>query len=286
VCQLFAQDPLTNGLVAYYPFISNANDASGHSRDGVVQGATLDADRLWITSNAYRFDDLDDGIRIGESPVTSSLTISAWILKDGDSATHDQIVCVTNVGGVYLNIYPIQNPTLKNHIDFGANYNPLDRYFSPNPIPLNTWVHVVASYDGQSVRLFQDGQLVLEAARSGGFSSGTMYIGRDGGESTPIDVFRGLIDDVRIYDRALATNEVMQLYEYEKGPRIDLVKAVKPAFSDLRVGTNYQLQLSGDLLTWTNHGPAFTATNTAMVYAQYWEVENWDRLFFRLKVSP
>lgn len=73
---------------------------------------------------------------------------------------------------------------------------------------------------------------------------------------------------------------------YNPGPRIDLIKAVKPSFSGLSLGTNYALQLSGDLSAWTNHGLAFTATNTSMIYPQYWDVNNWDKLFFRLQVSP
>jgi hypothetical protein len=98
--------------------------------------------------------------------------------------------------------------------------------------------------------------------------------------------FRGGIDDVRIYNRALASNEVAALYALESGPRIELIKAVKPALSSLMVGTNYQLQLSSDLLTWTNHGAPFAATNTSMIYPQYWDVDNWGKLFFRLQVVP
>lgn len=92
-------------------------------------------------------------------------------------------------------------------------------------------------------------------------------------------------DDVRIYNRALSDSEVQQLYEYESGPRVNLIKAVKPSFSGLSLGTNYLLQLSGDLNTWTNHGSAFTATNASMIYPQYWDVDNWGRLFFRLQVA-
>jgi WD40 repeat protein len=73
---------------------------------------------------------------------------------------------------------------------------------------------------------------------------------------------------------------------FNPGPRIDLIKAVKPSFSALSLGTNYQLQISGNLLNWTNYGLAFTATNSSMIYPQYWDVNNWDSLFFRLKVAP
>lgn len=72
----------------------------------------------------------------------------------------------------------------------------------------------------------------------------------------------------------------------DAGPRINLIKAVKPAFSELAVGANYQLQLSSGLNTWTNHGSVFTATNASMIYPQYWDVENWGNLFFRLSTAP
>jgi hypothetical protein len=67
-------------------------------------------------------------------------------------------------------------------------------------------------------------------------------------------------------------------------PRIGLAYAVKPTFSFLTVGTNYQLQVSTSLTgTFTNYGSAFTATNSNMVYPQYWDVANWNQLFFRLQ---
>jgi hypothetical protein len=59
-----------------------------------------------------------------------------------------------------------------------------------------------------------------------------------------------------------------------------------PTFSDLLIGTNYQLQISGDLNTWTNQGAVFMATNSTMTYPQYWIVNNWSQLFFRLQVAP
>jgi hypothetical protein len=57
-----ADDPLTNGLIGYYPFNGNANDESGNGRHGVVHGATLASDRFGRTARAYHFDDLDAGI--------------------------------------------------------------------------------------------------------------------------------------------------------------------------------------------------------------------------------
>ena len=70
------------------------------------------------------------------------------------------------------------------------------------------------------------------------------------------------------------------------GPQVALMKAVKPSFSNLFPGNRYQLQVSPDLTTWTNHSSPFTATSASMVYTNYWDVDNWSQLFFRLQVVP
>ena len=65
-------------------------------------------------------------------------------------------------------------------------------------------------------------------------------------------------------------------------PAAALIKAVRPSFTDLRVGMTYQLQVSPDMNIWTNVGPPFSATNASLVYPQYWDVANWNQLFFQL----
>lgn len=70
------------------------------------------------------------------------------------------------------------------------------------------------------------------------------------------------------------------------GAKMTLLKAVKPAFSDLLTGTNYQLQVSNDMINWTNYGSNFSATNTNMILPTYFDVENWDTLFLRLQEVP
>jgi hypothetical protein len=100
----------------------------------------------------------------------------------------------------------------------------------------------------------------------------------------PLD---GGIDDVRMYNRALSASEVQQVYAYEAGPQLNLIQAVIPSFSNLFVGTNYQLQISTNLgNTFTNFGSTFTATSSSMIYPQSFDVANWNQLYFRLQVAP
>lgn len=75
------------------------------------------------------------------------------------------------------------------------------------------------------------------------------------------------------------------VYSLSLGPTVGLAYAVKPTFSNLAIGKNYQLQVTSNLSNgFTNYGSVFTATNNSMVYPQYFDVANWNQLFFRLQV--
>jgi hypothetical protein len=90
------------------------------------------------------------------------------------------------------------------------------------------------------------------------------------------------MDDVQIYNQAFSDSQVQQLYQSQSSPLVNLVKAVTVSFSNLTVGTNYQLQVSSDLNSWTNVATPFTATNSFMISSNYWNVSDWNQLFFRL----
>jgi hypothetical protein len=149
------------------------------------------------------------------------------------------------------------------------------------------WYSVSLTKSNLTYSLYANGQLQdqVNVPAAAGYDFGIQpLIGAyypDGGQA-----YTGNIDDVRIYNRALSASEVLQLYQYERGPVVSLVKALKPSFSNLNLGSYYQLQVSVDLNTWTNQGSSFVATNVSMVYPQYWDVDNWGRLFFRLQMTP
>jgi hypothetical protein len=88
------------------------------------------------------------------------------------------------------------------------------------------------------------------------------------------------------WNDAAAVIQIQIGYILELPEQVSLVKAVKPAFANLSIGTIYQLQSSTDFNSWTNQGAAFTATNSSMASPQYFDVDDWDKLFFRLQVTP
>ena len=84
------------------------------------------------------------------------------------------------------------------------------------------------------------------------------------------------------YDASWRTNNCFDL-KVRYDHTINIRKAVYLDTANLAVGSNYQLQVSTDLQSWTNQGAAFTATNSYWRSADIWDVESWEQLFFRLK---
>ena len=74
--EIFTPSVQSNGLVAYYPFDGNADDASGNENHGTVYEAGPTTDRFDSPNSAYEFDGIDDYIDIGND---ASLNISSKI---------------------------------------------------------------------------------------------------------------------------------------------------------------------------------------------------------------
>ncbi len=77
-----AQNSLTNGLVAYYPFSGNANDASGNGNNGTTQNVCFVTDRNGLPQGALSCPSNNSCVIIPNSAslgMVSNITISAWI---------------------------------------------------------------------------------------------------------------------------------------------------------------------------------------------------------------
>ena len=291
----YSQSFLTNGLVAYYSFNGNANDASGNGNNGTVYGATLTTDRFGSPASAYDFNGTNSYIDIPQNSVLDSLTtnftLSAWIwqLEDNTNGGY-RILDKCTAGepdGWTLDTLGCGGTTGQRLRLQAADVATQCNVSGQTDYSLMQWHHVAATVSGTNGNVYLDGNLD-GSGNVGNIPVNTLdvYIGLAHPGRGSGFWFNGIIDDVRIYNRALSTNEVQQLYAYESQPTVTLKKIVKPSFSNLFLGTNYQLQVSTDLTTWTNNGSPFTPTNTVMDYPQYFDVDNWNSLFFRLQTTP
>ena len=211
------QVDLDRGLVAYYPFNGNANDESGNGNDGEVNGATLVKDRYGNSGKAYSFDGVDDNIEVPETEgfESNAHTISGWIYatsfrseifgKDGeDSGSRQWFIETASDGRITTIVWHAGGDT---------------RNTSGSKIELNKWVNVMTTWDGSTHSLFINGKLENKELANGELANGDQPFRIGGGAPSGFEgYFKGKIDDVRFYNRALSESEVVALHELESRP--------------------------------------------------------------------
>jgi hypothetical protein len=217
-----------NGLIAFYPFSGNANDASGNSLNGTVYGgAALSTDRFGMTNKSYLFDGTNDYIDVGNPDllkINGTITVAAWInVNEFKTASNKMMAIMTK--------YSFGNPNRGYNLsqDFTGNGTPLltAHIFAPDgqsftvaqyigsPVTLDTWMFIAITIDNKTWKFYQDNVLTNEVTSSsvilddGDGTQGNLQIGAYNNNFT----FNGHIDDIAIYNRALTATEIQQLYE-------------------------------------------------------------------------
>jgi hypothetical protein len=212
-----APSSLSNGLVAYYPFNGNANDESVNRNNGTVYGATLTVDRFGNKDNAYNFNGLDSYIEVSDHITLrpTIISISAWI------KTNLNVGCVIGK----TNYSDAKNEQYALNIDFRSQ---LGTHFGikqksecvsgvgwiycgkDKKVDDNLWHNITVTFDGSSMKLYVEGILekttTLFNNRIDECIGGKLQIGR--WWSSDSMYFKGLIDDIRIYNRALTQEEI------------------------------------------------------------------------------
>jgi gliding motility-associated-like protein len=231
---------LQNGLVAFYPFCGNANDLSGNGNNGTVNGATLTTDRFGNANSAYYFSGASCNTYIQATVNTSSIqtgvTISVWVNRSGDGCSNPRLFEFwPGSDGPSQVQWQWSNP---NAIAMGHRTSTGVYLTTEVPAPsVNVWTHLVYTNDGSNAKFYRDGQLVATLASSGNPTlASNLAIGRMNHASW--DAFNGKIDDFIVYNRALSSNEVSQLFSITSDPcSISSNVPSAPALNYLPYGT-------------------------------------------------
>lgn len=287
-----SQTWLTNGLVAYYPLEGNLNDASGNGHHGTGVGVTLATNHLGFANSAYAFN--GSGCYISASvpnlPFDNSpRTATAWVKMDSCPIAASIVSWGYGDGNLVNSMAMGSAMFVTPQLYFWNSFGDVSSGYT---ISTNRFYFIAFTYNGAgTVAFYADGALV-----GSGFT-GTLRTATNNnlfkiGQSTHLldgwsDALYGVVDTVRIYNRALSAGEISALYAFESvpepGPSVNIHRAVYLTATNLLVGKNYQVQTSTDLVNWTNSGPVFTATNTLWQPTNFWDIENWQHLNFRVQ---
>ncbi len=215
--------PTPRYLVAHLPLRGNANDVSGNGNHGMVIGAGLTADRFGHADCAYRFDAVNDYIELANErnfdlrnfTIAMHVKISTLpapprpmsagkytVISKGENGGNFT-VDLTKWEGVSYGSVSYSQRTVSGIWTGG----------SAGTISLNRFHHIAMTGEGAVLRLYLDGQLKLEKTNVGPrlLNDTPVLIGRSAGAVSP-NWFKGVIDDVRIYNRALSAPEIYELH--------------------------------------------------------------------------
>ena len=206
-------DPGKANLVALYTLDGNANDSSGKGNNGTVNGTAL-----WVagvTNQALQFNGTSTYVDCGSGAslnLTDAVTISAWVKMDfiaGDRKIAGNQDGTT--GGYKFGIY--SSNKIEFEIRSSANVSTLNRASAGGTaLQQGAWYHVAGVYSkGQYLRTYVYGNLDRELVTTAllGSSTGTFKLGRE--PMSASYYWLGAMDDVAVYNRALAPEEILWL---------------------------------------------------------------------------
>lgn len=194
----------STGLVAAYAFDegsgSTVADASGNNNTGTITGAT------WTTSGRFGgalvFNGTSARVRIPDSPtlrLTTGMTLQAWVNPTKVSPAWRDVIYKGN-DNYYLEATSSTGGMPATGGTFG-------RTFGTAALAPHTWTHLAATYDRAVLRLYVNGVQVSSVAQTTPITTSTSAL-QIGGDSVFGQFFKGMIDNVRVYNRALSASEI------------------------------------------------------------------------------
>ena len=204
---------VTDGLISYYPFTGNAEDGWGNA-DGTVDGATLTNGVSGAEDTAYYFD--DDRITLSTN-LNSSLdgstnfSLAMWLHSDAIGDV-DEVFGSWASGQKKIGYYLYASG--KQFLSVSPNGGSTTTGNGTTGIAAGSWQHIAVAFNSGAVTFYVNG--ILAGTDTGlatdAYASANPYsIGWWYGDSAAANSFEGRIDEVRIYDNVITSNNVYLL---------------------------------------------------------------------------
>ncbi|HXH12490.1 MAG TPA: LamG-like jellyroll fold domain-containing protein [Alphaproteobacteria bacterium] len=199
----------STGLVAAYGFNEGSGtvitDLSGNGNHGTISGAA------WTSSGrfgkALTFDGVNDWVTVNDAPsldLTTGMTLAAWVYPTTNTGWRTIVIKEQSGQLIYALYSSTDSKKPSGHVFVNGKDEILR---GPSQLPLNTWTHLATTYNGSVLRLYVNGVQVSSRSVSGSILTSTRPL-RIGGNSVWPEWFKGRIDEVRVYNRALSGGEI------------------------------------------------------------------------------
>ncbi|MHC1769096.1 MAG: LamG domain-containing protein [Verrucomicrobiia bacterium] len=244
-----SQASLSDGLIAYYPFNGSPNDQSVNANNGTPINAVLTTDRFGNANAAYGFNGVNAYVSAPNKsyltfPDEGNFSVSIWAAASGNPSTssyHQWFLCgldngpglanpkwIVYYGPPNFSNWPVENKSIGFITQDGAGHG----YWlatTPNEAQVGSWHQYLVTKAGSSYTVYIDGvqKVGTDYMISEGSDTPVVVDGGPSSIQTGIDAsltigwaegggyFQGSLDDIRIYNRALSSEEVQSLYASE-----------------------------------------------------------------------
>jgi len=204
------------GVVSWWPGDGNANDIIDGNPGTLKGGATFVVGKVEqafsVDGNAGSFVEVPDAPNLNFGS-TSPITVDLWAFRISTAPAQHIMGKRNDCGfsGLDINYQMGFDSREGAGLFFGAYQGSVSTGVD---LPLNTWTHLAATFDGSTFRFYINGQLAGTGTGTLGQTFAVpLTIGTSGTCHQFGQGFGGLIDEVEIYNRALSASEIQAIYE-------------------------------------------------------------------------
>ena len=246
----------TGNLIAYYPFSGTYDDVSGNQLNGQGTGTLFINDRNGVPGKACYFNGGSQNVMVSPSTIgaghdfsvlnfQNAITVSAWFSAYNLPADRETFLLSH---GSWQNRWKISftpDKYLRWTVNTLSTIADLD---TPLPFVTDSFYHVTVTYDGALMAIYINGNLVSYKNVSGKIRTTTLAFMM--GQILPTDAtynFKGIIDEVKIFDYALSPSATAALYQQSLTAVNDVIGNIKnnisispnPTSDQLRIKTEF-----------------------------------------------
>ena len=246
-----------SGPVGWWKFDESsgttAADSSGSGNTGsLINGPVWTSGQI---GNALSFDGSNDVVNAGSSASLDdlpALTLSAWINPATATYGPQGLIATKGHGNIellyegWVAAFNTANPT---SLEFRVKYSTTDLQIRvpSNSATMNEWQHIAITWDGSAnaagVKIYKNGSELTYTLQQNGVGTRVSDSTRDfriGDNAYANSPFKGMLDDIRIYNRVLSASEIQSVYNAGAPAIVSLSPAVGPVGTSVTItGSNF-----------------------------------------------
>ncbi|MCX6926466.1 MAG: immunoglobulin domain-containing protein, partial [Verrucomicrobia bacterium] len=201
--------PVPSGILGWWRAESNATDSVGNHNGIMIGGAAFATGEV---GQAFSFDGLTAAVNLGDWFDLQTFSVAMWVKASASQVTDANLIDNNHNDSPWRS-WTVQYANTGLHFIWDLFLTGGDFAYIPFDLKTNTWQYLVLALDSNRVaRVYLDGQMQGSTVLSGAISyngSQSLSLGHSVAWGR---YFNGLIDEVDVYNRALALDEIQAIY--------------------------------------------------------------------------